>query len=242
MFFLSSGQMWVSWILGFWWWWGKGVWWAAQIQWSGITQLQSWGGLKAVTCALCLTWNSSSQFHFKGLSSAEGGLDTKSPPLCSLASPATLHPLFKTPLPPLNDCPDRPACSHPASAPFLVSPSHPPLSSSPLLPIPCEPEWTRGMRVTGTSRRETEENYIERNNRGSYFGKMWGRLEYRVEKKNCCYMLGHSQLQRLTNQIKSQVLIKQRKGFRNCLAPKIYILKLLLTKANVFFSSLAYLL
>lgn len=107
----------------------------------------SWGGLKATTCAPCLTWNSLGQFHVKGFSSAEGGLNIWSPSL-SLSSWASLAPLHKV----------SPLHTHYSLLPslsYISSPSLPPLhtflvstSPSPLLFF--EVEWTRGMRVTGT--------------------------------------------------------------------------------------------
>lgn len=97
-------------------------------KWTGIIPLWwSWGGLKATTCAPCLTWNSLGQFHFKGFSSAEGGLNIWSPSLSSLASLAPLHLV-----PPIHTIPyslvcltfPPPPCHLSTPSWFLLPPPH----------------------------------------------------------------------------------------------------------------------
>lgn len=122
----------------------------AQVKWTGIIQFHSWGKLEAVTYALSLTWNSSSQFHFKGLSSIEGGLNIVVPssPLVSLSRSSSILSFPPSPTPPQSFYPFFSTlflhflfCHHLRT--FLISPL-----PSPLLFF--ELEWTRGMRVTGT--------------------------------------------------------------------------------------------
>lgn len=130
-----------------------------QSKWTGIIPRRwSRGGLKAVTYALRLTWNSSGQFHFKGLSSSEGGPNIWSPPLCSL-QPLWLLSIWSCP-------PPTPPNSHSLSTLFCMSPL-----SSPVSPLHSTPppslllffglEWTRGMKVTGTWMRGEKQDLVE---------------------------------------------------------------------------------